>query len=147
MYDWLLAKAAAREGGAQKHVRAIRMGKLPFPRTPWERSMKRMRSAEAIAQIVCSRGQPTLTINSRPRRDYSFTTSICLSITRPVNRSIAARTQYRCSPSIKTCSLTLVPVSGITQISLGARSFKSQGRQQGNRSSINSQLPIRRSLG
>jgi hypothetical protein len=62
MYDRLLAKAPAREGGAQKHVRTIRMGKLPFPRTLWERSRKRMRSAEAIAQIVCSRGQPTLTI-------------------------------------------------------------------------------------
>ena len=90
MYDRLLAKAAAREGGARKHVRAIRMGKLPFPRTLWERSRKRMRSAEAIAQIVCSRGQPTLTINSRPRRDYSFTTLICLSVVGSYNAGLSS---------------------------------------------------------
>src|SRR5206468_9777746 len=31
--------------------------------------------------------------------NYSFTVSICLSITRPVKRSIAAWTQLCCSPS------------------------------------------------
>ncbi len=35
----------------------------------------------------------------RRRPNYSVTTSICLSITCPANRSIATCTQYRCSPS------------------------------------------------